>query len=157
MLGLQPKDERGYFMLPQAPEDAGYYVYGTPANGGGQFGHPAIHSLLYWVEHQWQPTDSRKFGIGNISKAEGVEYPKHKSHKDGLQVDVRAMRIDGQQTGVWWNHEGYDRVGTAKLIALFRSHPYVKKILFNDPEIHGVMPWDKHDDHFHVALWESLK
>ncbi|MGJ7914411.1 hypothetical protein ACI48D_02885 [Massilia sp. LXY-6] len=26
---IQPKDRRGYFMLPQAPEDAGYYVYGT--------------------------------------------------------------------------------------------------------------------------------
>lgn len=24
MLEVQPKDSRGYFMLPQAPEDAGY-------------------------------------------------------------------------------------------------------------------------------------
>ena len=30
---LQPQDSRHYFMLPQAPEDAGYYVYGTPAGG----------------------------------------------------------------------------------------------------------------------------
>ena len=33
MLELQPKDKRGYFMLPQAPEGAGYYVYG---NVGGR-------------------------------------------------------------------------------------------------------------------------
>lgn len=26
---IQPKDRRGYFMLPQAPEDAGYFVYGN--------------------------------------------------------------------------------------------------------------------------------
>ena len=32
MLEVQPKDSRGYFMLPQAPEGAGYYVYGTPGN-----------------------------------------------------------------------------------------------------------------------------
>jgi penicillin-insensitive murein endopeptidase len=29
-MGFQPKDGRGFFMLPQAPEGAGYYVYGTP-------------------------------------------------------------------------------------------------------------------------------
>lgn len=157
MLGLQQKDGRGFFMLPQAPEEAGYYVYGTPTNGGGQFGHPAILSLLFWVEHQWQPTDKRKFGIGNISKAEGIPYAKHKTHKDGLQVDVRALRIDGQEIGIWWNHQGYDRAGTARLIALFRSHPFVQQILFNDPEIHGVVPWEGHDDHFHVGLRKSLK
>ena len=30
MLEVQAKDVRGYFILPQAPEEAGYYVYGTP-------------------------------------------------------------------------------------------------------------------------------
>lgn len=155
MLGLQPKDGRGFFNVPQAPEDAAYYVYGTPVNGAGQFAHPAMLSLLFWVEYQWQPTDRRKFGIGNISKANGVAYPLHDTHKDGLQVDVRALRLDGQHTGVWWQHAGYDRAATARLIALFRSHPSVRKILFNDPEIHGVTPWRHHDDHFHVSILAS--
>ena len=31
VLELQPKDTRNYFMLPQAPEEADYYVYGIPA------------------------------------------------------------------------------------------------------------------------------
>lgn len=35
---IQPLGSRGYFMVPQAPEDAGYYVYG---NVGGCQG-PAI-------------------------------------------------------------------------------------------------------------------
>ena len=34
MLEVQPRDKRGFFILPQAPEDAGYYVYGTPGRGG---------------------------------------------------------------------------------------------------------------------------
>ena len=157
MVPIQPRDGRGYFMLPQAPEDAGYYVYGSPEQGGGQFAHQAMLSLLFWVEHQWQPTYARKFGIGNISRADGVKYPKHDTHKDGLQVDVCALRFDGQHTGVWWQHQGYDRISTARLIALFRSHPSVSKILFNDPEIHGVMPWEHHDDHFHVAQRASVK
>lgn len=47
MLEVQPKDERDYFMLPQAPEDAGYYVYGTPTNGAGQFSHPACYRYFF--------------------------------------------------------------------------------------------------------------
>lgn len=39
VLEVQPKDSRNYFMLPQAPENAGYYVYGTPLQGGGQYAH----------------------------------------------------------------------------------------------------------------------
>lgn len=27
---IQPKDGRSFYMLPQAPEEAGYYIYGTP-------------------------------------------------------------------------------------------------------------------------------
>jgi penicillin-insensitive murein endopeptidase len=26
---IQPRDQLGRYMLPQAPEDAGYYVYGN--------------------------------------------------------------------------------------------------------------------------------
>jgi hypothetical protein len=66
MLEIQPKDTRGYFMLPQAPEGAGYYVYGTPGQGAGQYAHPAMMSMLLFVERQWLAMDSRKFGIGNI-------------------------------------------------------------------------------------------
>jgi penicillin-insensitive murein endopeptidase len=152
MLQVQQKDDRGFFVLPQAPEDAGYYTYGTPPNGAGQFGHPALFSVLFWVEREWQAMDARRFGIGNISLANGVKYKKHSSHKDGLQVDVRALRTDGQHAGVWWQHAGYDHTATARLIAIFRSHPSVRTILFNDPEIHGVTPWVDHDDHFHVNI-----
>ena len=42
MLEVQPQDSRGYFMLPQAPEGAGYYVYGTPENGASQYADPRL-------------------------------------------------------------------------------------------------------------------
>lgn len=29
MADISPQDSRKFFMLPQAPEGAGYYVYGT--------------------------------------------------------------------------------------------------------------------------------
>lgn len=43
---------------------------------------------------------SRRFGIGNMSQAEGIEYD-HDSHMNGLQVDVRPLRKDGLQDVVF--------------------------------------------------------
>ena len=158
MLEVQPKDSRGYFMLPQHPEGVGYYVYGTPRNGAGQYGHPALLSVLFFVEREWQAIDNRRFGVGNISLADGPTYGKHHSHVNGLQVDVRALRLDGSEDpGTRFQHGIYDRAGTAKLIAIFRSHPSVHQVLFNDTTIPGVMPWDKHDDHFHVGVMAATK
>jgi penicillin-insensitive murein endopeptidase len=154
---FQPKDGRGYFMLPQAPEGAGYYVYGNvddvPGTGHlGQFAHPAMLSLIFWVERRWATTDARRFGVGNISLANGGKFRPHASHKDGLQVDVRALRLDGKRAGVEWRQADYDRDATARLIAIFNSHPSVRKVYFNDSKVPGVFPMHRHDNHFHVEV-----
>jgi len=118
---LQPRDSRRYFMLPQAPEEAGYYVYGTPAGGKFQYAHPSMMTVLLWVEREWAAVDSRKFGIGNISLADGLEN-EHASHVNGLQVDVRALRKDGLQLPVTWHDHEYDEARwftiSAALLAL---------------------------------------
>ena len=58
----------GFFMLPQHPEQGGYgfYTYGTPARGAGQFAHPKLLYVLNLVEFRWQGMDDRKMGIDNI-------------------------------------------------------------------------------------------
>lgn len=152
MLELQPKDSRGYFMLPQAPEGAGYYVYGTPGNGGRQYAHSSLMSILFFIERKWQEIDERRFGIGNISLAGGGKFKPHDSHRNGLQVDVRPLRKDGRHAGVKYFESGYDRDATAKLIRLFTQHPFVTKVYFNDRRIPGVFPLDSHDNHFHVEI-----
>jgi murein endopeptidase len=152
MLEVQPKDSRGYFMLPQAPEDAGYYVYGIPGEGGGQYAHPAMLTILLFIERQWQAIDHRKFGIGNISLAGGGKFKPHDTHKDGLQVDVRPLRKDGARVAVNYFQSGYDKAATSRLISLFRAHPAVTKVYFNDLSIPGVEPMMNHDNHFHVAI-----
>ena len=152
MSGFQPHDTRGFFMLPQAPQDAGYYVYGTPAGGQFQYAHLFMMTALLWVEREWASIDSRKFGVGNISLADGAEN-EHASHMNGLQVDVRALRKDGRQLPVTWHDYADDQEATGRLIALFFAHPFVKKVLFNDTRAHGrVRMWPHHDDHFHVEL-----
>ena len=152
MLEVQPRDKRGFFILPQAPEDAGYYVYGTPGRGAGQYAHPNMMMALLYVEREWQATDHRKFGIGNISLANGTAYGQHSTHKSGLEVDIRPLRKDGLPIPVYWYNKEYDQAATAKLIALFRAHACVRRVLFNDTGIPFVTPFKNHDHHFHLEL-----
>ena len=154
MLELQPKDTRGHFVLPQRPEGAAYYTYGTPPEGAGQYAHQRLLSLIFMVEHRWQALDSRKIGIGNISLAEGAKYPDHKGHKSGLDVDIRLFRKDRLQAPVTRFDAQYDKDATATLIGLFFESSIIKVIYFNDLTIPEVKPLSHHDDHFHITIKE---
>lgn len=152
MLDVQPKDTRGYFILPQAPEEAGYYVYGTPSGGAAQYADPRMMTLILAVDREWQAIDNRKFGVGNISVAGGVKFD-HASHLTGLEVDIRPMRKDGRHVPVTYLEDDYDRDATETLIHIFRGNaPGKLKIFFNDNRISVVSPLKKHDNHFHVQF-----
>lgn len=63
------------------------------------------------ISNKWQAIDDRKFGIGNISVAEGMAYDKHKSHQKGIEMDIRPVRKDkltGQAARVSRFDEVYD-------------------------------------------------
>lgn len=109
-------------------------------------------TVLLWVATRWAQIDARKFGIGNISLADGVDRPHHGSHESGLEVDIRPLRRDGRQAACSMRDPQYDREATARLIALFHEHPAVALILFNDRGIARVRPAKGHDNHFHVEL-----
>lgn len=150
---VQPRDNRGFVMIPQAPEDAGYYAYGDPGAGVHQYVHPQMLSLILAVEREWQAIDARKFGVGDISSAGGPKMDGHESHRRGVEVDIRPMRKDGLHIGCTYQDSAYDRAGTEKLIKLFRAFaagPLL--IFFNDIKIPGVRPAAKHDNHFHVQF-----
>lgn len=152
MAEVAPQDSRGLFMLPQAPEGAGYYVYGTPVNGAAQYAHPNMMTLLFAVEREWVLVESRKFGVGNISVAGGLNFG-HKSHRKGPEVDVRPVRKDGRPHSVTYLSPDYDRRATQLLIELFRAcaaSPLV--IFFNDGKIPGTRPLTNHNEHFHVQF-----
>jgi penicillin-insensitive murein endopeptidase len=162
---FQPKDGRGYFMLPQAPEGAGYYVYGNvndlPGTGHlGQFAHPNLMTVILRIEREWQAICDRKFGIGNISVAGGAPFPPHHSHMSGAEVDCRPIRKDrltGQSARcTYMDRAHYDLGATIELIRLFYNHPWVSAIFFNDPAVRravpGVASRPGHNDHFHVQL-----
>ena len=156
MIEIQPKDSRAYFMLPQDPEDAGYYVYGLldgkPSRGAFQYASPSVITAILRVEREWQAIDNRKFGVGDISLAGGPANKDHKSHMSGMEVDVRPLRKDGLHLPVTWIQAEYDHDATCRLIELFRANAPIELIYFNDPEIPFVIKRAKHDNHFHVKL-----
>jgi len=152
-------------MLPQAPEDAGYYVYGNlhgvPGTGDqAQYAHPNLLTVVFQIERQWQAICDRKFGIGNISIDGGKTFDKHKTHQRGIEIDCRPVRKDhltGQAARCTYLDKAvYDQTATIQLIALFMQHPWVRLIYFNDPEVQkavgGVRSCIGHNDHFHVEL-----
>ena len=147
-----PRDNRGFFMIPLGYEGGGYYAYGEPGGGTSQYAHPKMISLLLRIASAWNQLDSRKFGVGDISRADGPDHPHHATHQNGLEVDIRPIRKDGVRDKCWISKSQYDREATAKLIALFTADPTVKLVYFNDPKIPGVRYCRGHDNHFHVAL-----
>ena len=152
MAEVLPEDSRGFFMLPQAPEEAGYYVYGTPTKGRAQYADPRMLSLILAVEREWALSANRKFGVGNMSKADGVKYD-HATHMKGVEVDLRPLRKDGRREPVSYTWPDYDREATQKLIEIFRRcFPGELTIFFNDLRIPGVRPLGGHNDHFHVEF-----
>lgn len=166
---IQPRSAQGFIMLPQAPEDAGYYVYGNVYNLPGtgplaQYAAPSLMSLIFYIEREWQALDDRKFGIGNISLADGSKYG-HATHRKGIEVDCRPIRKDkmvGQAARCSRFDKSYDRDATLRLICLFADHPVVNLIYFNDDVIQQaigggiVTSYPGHDDHFHLQIKERL-
>ena len=53
-----PQDKRGFFMLPQMPEESGYYTYGTPFGGRGQYAHVQMLNFIFKLEHGWSITEA---------------------------------------------------------------------------------------------------
>lgn len=146
------QDSRQFFVLPQGYEGGGFYAYGTPGEGRSQYAHPALVSVINQIAFLWSGCDVRKFGVGNISLADGVRHPDHSTHRSGLEVDIRPLRKDGKKMNCTIHDAMYDRVATAKLIKLFLASPNIKHVLFNDLSIPGVKRAKNHDNHFHVAL-----
>jgi murein endopeptidase len=163
---IQPKDRRGYYMLPQAPEDAGYYVYGNvnrvPGTGHlAQYAHPAMLSYIFYIEREWQVICDRKFGIGNISIDGGFPYDGHGTHQKGIEMDCRPVRKDyvtGPNARVAYWDAHYDLEATIALLTLFARHPETRVIYFNDKRVQKAIGGGRvttvigHNDHFHVEI-----
>lgn len=138
-------------LLPSS--GAGYQSY-VPASR--RYGTVATIRALQAIGAAWQRRHPRgpRIGFGDISFRGGPSMPPHKSHRTGLDVDVRPMRNDGKEAPVTYKLPQYSHALTQELVNLIRANGVlpVAFIFFNGPGVTGVKPWKGHDNHLHVRF-----
>lgn len=119
------------------------------------YGEQATIDAVIRAGKAWAEIHSSPFSVGQISRKGGGIFPPHKSHKLGIDVDVRPLRRDGKNESVTINDDQYDQPGTISLLRLFRQVAPVHQIFFNDREAiaEGLSQFvNGHNNHFHVRL-----
>ncbi|MFL5778876.1 MAG: penicillin-insensitive murein endopeptidase [Chloroflexota bacterium] len=109
--------------------------------------------------------------VGDISLRYGGAITGHRTHRVGLDADVRPMRIHNDQCSrstTWYRwsnghkvccNPGYDRAATRALIKAIRaaSAGHLDVVAFNDPKLIAeglTMHLAGHDDHLHFSFCE---
>ena len=140
--------------LPQS--GVGFVTNNRGANGEFQFGQKSTIDAALAVATTWDGLHSqRPFSIGQISLKGGGPMPPHKSHRLGVDVDVRPMRLDGKNEPVTITEAEFDRALTTALITLWWQKAPVQNVFFNDPTViaAGLSQFvNGHHNHFHVRL-----
>jgi peptidoglycan hydrolase-like protein with peptidoglycan-binding domain len=121
---------------------------------GGTWGTANAIASIKQVARQWAAEGhSARIGIDDISLEHGTYFAPHEGHLSGREVDLRLPRNDGAELPVMDYRDGtYSRTLTQHLVDKLWATGEVEVILFNDPNIKGVMPWSGHDNHLHVRF-----
>ena len=141
---------------PLPASGVGFVTNNRGPSGKFQFGQKSTIDAAQAVGTAWDALNAnRPFSIGQISLKGGGVMPPHKSHRLGLDVDVRPMRTDGANEPVNITDAGYDRATTTALIELWWKKAPVQSLFFNDPTViaAGLSQFvNGHHHHFHVRL-----
>lgn len=153
------KSQKKPLNLKQLPDGIGYHSY---VNRSRQYACPKMIECLQNVGLMFFLETGIEFGVGDISKQGGGKFPPHKSHQQGVDVDIRPIRKDCAQKGVKVGDKQYDRELTALLVYLFYMLCDVSVIGFQDPTLERevewfmgrsiIRPWMGHANHLHVRL-----
>lgn len=106
--------------------------------------------MLLLVAREWRRLYPRGnvLRIGDISRPDGGRFPPHKTHRDGLSVDIFTSPKNVC-------HVAYpDQKQTLELARLFFRFG-ARQILYNHAYVlrnqRGVRSWPRHHNHFHVV------
>jgi hypothetical protein len=135
----------------QLPADGeGYYIY---ASRDKQWGTPATVQSVRTLAANLKKAGI-EIGIGNMSYANGGKMEPHKSHRRGIDVDIRPLRTDGTRQPVVITDAAYSRDSTRKVVEELHKDANLEYIFFNDKNIEGVREWPGHNNHLHVRFKE---
>jgi peptidoglycan hydrolase-like protein with peptidoglycan-binding domain len=126
-------------------------------NGAANWGVAEAIGALEAAARAVAPTGHGRIPVGDIGLEHGGDIAGHQTHEEGLDVDLRPMRVAKDQCrwGTNWRAASYDRAATRDVIASIRAAApgRIKLIYFNDPVLvrEGLtIPFSGHDDHLHV-------
>jgi hypothetical protein len=111
----------------------------------------ALHPLI-----EYPPVP--RIQIGDFSLINGGETDQHGSHENGLDVDIRYMRSDGQEAPVEITDDGhFSRSLSQELITLFCNYSDRVDLIFVGDEVFTGCGLDytkmsRHQDHFHLRI-----
>lgn len=130
----------------------GFVTFNRGTGGANQYGLASTIEAILRVTKAWSlPLMS----IGHISRKGGGPFPPHKSHRTGLDVDVRPIRRDRKNLSVTITDKNCDSKMTKNMAEHWWHYAPVQLILFNDPEIIKVglsRPYPGHTNHLHIRL-----
>lgn len=146
----------GFELLPTS--GSGYYHYaGGDDPTSDVWGHPGTINCVEEVARKWAARYPKRprIGVGDISLKNGGRFRPHKSHRRGVDVDIRPMKARGEGP-VSVGQPSYSRKYTRDMIVLFVETCNVKRVYFNDISLARKM--DKvsthpgHHNHVHFTL-----
>lgn len=132
----------------------------------------AVLAMIYMIEaagREWYGLGKvpPRIVINDLSRGDahtqsfGGAFPPHDSHQNGLDVDIRYVRNDGQEIGLNIaddkQRQYYDAANTVVLLNRLRKYGRVT-IIYMDTVHAGITVrdpiryWDGHEDHFHVRI-----
>jgi penicillin-insensitive murein DD-endopeptidase len=134
----------------------GFVTFKRGPNGKNQFGQKSTIDAIVAIGNVWEEDHSdQRFPVGHISLEGGGQFPPHQTHRLGLDIDVRPLRLDGKNLEVTISQAEYDGESTRELIALSWKLAPVQLIYFNDAKVIAAgnsQPLSGHSDHYHVRL-----
>lgn len=121
-----------------------------------QYGQQSSIDATLAVASTWHALHpDRPMAIGHISLRGGGDISGHVTHEDGVDLDIRPERKDGQNIEVDIFDSQYDRALTTELINLWWEKAPVDLVYFNDPTVIAAKlsrQASNHHHHFHVKL-----
>jgi murein endopeptidase len=143
----------------------GFYTYNPatqrqPGGEGRQWGTDLLVREIIALGKWWARThpDAPRLGIGDLSRPEGGFFGGpgvgHQSHQNGLDVDIRLVRRDGEEAGA---HAGnYDPELTQHVVDRLVMRGADLVLIGPSLDLRGpagvVTRWPNHDDHLHVRF-----
>ena len=139
----------------------GYYHYlGTDGIDTDDWGVLHLINMIEGAGRDWYDNfmTPARIGVGDMSLRNGGKWDDHSSHENGLDVDVRYVRNDNQDSSlnIADDQSHYDTAATSYLMNLFVFSASVQIILYDSVNAHLVggplLHWPGHSDHFHIRI-----